>query len=222
MVLSISSPYFSNTFEPALGAEVNVVDGKENLYAFYEKIENPGHYIPLDTIPYVLNQKLHLNITYKGQKYTGSESLMPVSTIDSITQKPIFFFGKERTQLNAYCVDPKNEKNFTFFEFTGEPMEISEYNVYRDDFNDGFIYDRFLFGEDFKVNDEIRFRQYGLSKRGFHYWNLLIEQNTRQGGPFQNIPANLNGNIKNISFPNANPLGYFRASEVSEVYYLVK
>ena len=59
------------------------------------------------------------------------------------------------------------------------------------------------------------------SKRGFNYWNLLVNQNT-QGRPFATVPVNLNGNIINLTNPNANPLGYFRASEVSEVIYLVK
>ena len=224
VVLSISSSYFSKTFNPAIGAKVNIVDGDENLYVFSETLESPGQYFPIDTIPYVINQELHLNITYKGKKYTGSEYLIPVSTIDSIKQKSVFFFKKERTQLNAYCMDPKNERNFSFFEFTGINLEVSEYKAYSDDFNDGFIYNKFIFSEDIKVNHVMKFRQYGLSKRGYHFWNLLIEQNIQGsgGGAFQSIPANLTGNIKSLSPSNTNPLGYFRASEVSEVYYSVK
>lgn len=221
VILSLSSSYFSNTYEPALGAEVNILDSNEKTYIFSEDLEAPGHYFPLDTIPYLLNQELKLNITYKGQEFIGTESLISVSTIDSISQKSIFFFGEERIQLDAFCIDPKNEKNYTFFEFSGESIEVTEFNVYRDDFNDGFIYNGFLFGSDFEISDEIRFRQYGLSKRGYNYWNLLINQNT-QGSPFATVPVNLSGNIINLTNPNANPLGYFRASEVSEVIYLVK
>ena len=221
VILSLSSSYFSNTFVPAIGAEVDIVDSNENTYTFSEDLEDPGHYFPLDTIPYLLNQELKLNITYKGQEFTGTESLISVSTIDSISQKPIFFFGRERMQLDAFCIDPKNEKNYMFFEFTGESIEITEFNVFRDDFFDGFIYNGLLFGSDFKKSDKIRFRQYGLSKRGYNYWNLLINQNT-QGSPFATVPVNLNGNIINLTNPNANALGYFRASEVSEVIYLVK
>ena len=221
IILSLSSSYFSDTYVPAIGAEVDILDSNENTYTFSEDLEAPGHYFPLDTIPYLLNQELKLNITYKGQEFTGTESLISVSTIDSISQKPIFFFGEERIQLDAFCIDPKNEKNYTFFEFTGESIEITEFNVFRDDFVDGFIYNGFLFGSDFEIGDKIRFRQYGLSKRGFNYWNLLINQNTR-GGAFATVPVNLNGNIINLTNPNANPLGYFRVSEVSELIYLVK
>ena len=221
VILSLSSSYFSDTYVPALGAEVQIVDSNENIYAFYEEVESPGHYFPLDTIPYELDKELKLNIAYKGEKFTGTESLIPVSTIDSITQKKIFIFRKERIQLDAFCIDPKNEKNYTFFEFTGESIEITEFNVFRDDFVDGFIYNGFLFGSDFEIGNKIRFRQYGLSKRGFNYWNLLINQNT-QGSPFATVPVNLNGNVINLTNPNANPLGYFRASEVSEVIYIVK
>tara|TARA_B100000780_G_scaffold3409_1_gene2799 strand:+ start:2480 stop:3301 length:822 start_codon:yes stop_codon:yes gene_type:complete len=221
--LSLSSSYFSDTYLPASGAIVSISDSNQQQYTFYEEINNPGRYIPLDTVPYTLNQKLQLKISYNGQEYIGSETFMPVTKIDSISQNIINFFGEETISIDAFCMDPKNEKNYAFFEFTGDHIDITEFNVYRDDFNDGFIYNGFLFGSDFEVDDKIRIRQYGLSKKGFNYWNLLINQNTQQGGSsFQTTPSNLTGNITNLTKPNNYPLGYFRASEVSEVIFAIK
>jgi len=221
--LSLSSSYFADTYLPVSGAIVSILDSNEQLYTFYEEKDSPGRYIPLDTVPYTLNQKLRLNINYNGQEYSGSETFMPVTKIDSISQNTIDFFGEERIQVDAFCMDPKNEKNYTFFEFTGTSIDITEFNVYHDDFNDGFIYNGFLFGSDFEVDDKIRIRQYGLSKKGFNYWNLLINQNTQRGGPlFQTTPSNLTGNMINLTKPNNYPLGYFRASEVSEVIYAIQ
>ena len=42
VILSLSSSYFSNTYEPALGAEVNILDSNENTYIFSEDLEAPG------------------------------------------------------------------------------------------------------------------------------------------------------------------------------------
>ena len=100
-------------------------------------------------------------------------------------------FGQEAIQLEARAVDPIAERNFSFFEFTSQALEVPEYNVYRDDFNNGGEYYGFLLDQNLKEGDQVRIRQYGLSNIGYNYWYLLILQNTQQGGPFQATPVNL-------------------------------
>jgi hypothetical protein len=124
--------------------------------------------------------------------------------------------------LEAYSIDDENEDNYSYFEFKSERLELTEYNVYRDDFSNGSEYYGVLLNSDLEKGDSIRFRQYSLSKIAYQYWYLLILQNTQQGGPFQTNPANLNGNMINLTKPENNPLGYFRVSEVSEINYIVK
>ena len=221
VLLSLTTSYFSEEKVTANGAEVNISDENGVIYSFYEE-KNSGRYLPTKAIPYEINKLFSLNIKYKGQNYSGSESFISVASIDSINMKSTFFFGEDRLQFRAYSLDPANEKNYSYFEFVSDRLEAPEFNVYRDDFNDGFIYNGFLFGSEFERNDSIRFRQYGLSRRAFNYWNLLVNQNTRQGGPFQTTPANLNGNIINLTNPENYPLGYFRISEVSQIIYEVE
>ena len=221
ILLSLTASYFSNEIIPANGAQVTIEDEKGTIYPFLEK-EKSGKYLPVIPIPYELNQEFSLYISYDGQNYTGSESLISVASIDSITKSTIFFFGEDRLQFDAYSLDPANEKNYSYFEFKSDKLETTEYNVYRDDFTDGNIYNGFLFSNNFEKNDSIRFRQYGLYRRAFNYWNLLITQNTQQGGPFQTTPSNLSGNIVNLSNPENYPLGFFRISEVSEILYQVE
>ncbi|MDA9183756.1 DUF4249 domain-containing protein [Flavobacteriaceae bacterium] len=221
ILLSLTTSYFSDEKIPANGAEVYIADKYGTIYPFYEK-ENSGKYLPNKSIPYQINEEFSLNINYKGQNYSGSESLIAVASIDSIISTPIYFFGEDRLQFEAFSFDPPNEKNYSYFEYASDRLEGNEYNVYRDDFNDGNIYYGILFGSEFEENDFIRFRQYGLSRRAFNYWNLLINQNTQQGGPFQTTPANLNGNMTNLTNSENYPLGYFRVSEVSEILFKVE
>ena len=94
--------------------------------------------------------------------------------------------------------------------------------MFRDDFSNGSEYYGVLLNGDLEKGDSIRFRQYSLSKTAYQYWYLLFIQNTQQGGPFQTNPANINGNMTNLTKPENSPLGYFRVSEVSEVHYVVK
>jgi hypothetical protein len=221
VILSKTTPYFENLRIPANGAEVQVKDEQNNTYQFMEQ-GNSGTYFPLDTLPFKLGSELTLEIRFEDQKYRGSEVLNPVAAIYEIKQDSFAFFGSTATQLEAYSVDPEDEVNFSFFEFVGDRLNEPEYNVFRDDFSNGSEYYGVLVNGDLEKGDSIRFRQYSLSKTAYQYWYLVFIQNTQQGGPFQTNPANLNGNMTNLTKPENSPLGYFRVSEVSEVHYLVK
>jgi len=222
ILLSKTSPYFDNLREAASGAKVQITDLKNNIFEFTEK-ENTGIYYPLDTIPYNVGNELTLEILYENQQYIGSEILYPVASIYKIEQDSIPFFGSVRTQIEAYSIDSKKEDNYSYFEFLSDRLDdMVEYNVYRDDFSNGSEYYGVILDGDLEKNDTVRIRQYSLSKTAYQYWYLLILQNTQQGGPFQTNPANLNGNMINITRSENNPLGYFRVSEVSEIIYTVK
>lgn len=219
--LSLSSQYFNNDFKAANNANVVIEDEQGNIYKFYEQ-GNSGRYLTSDTIPYKLNETFTLKIEFKGEKYIAKESLASVSSIERVEQETINLFGRESVQLEAHAYDPIDERNYSFFEFIGDKLEIPEYNVFRDDFSNGGEYFGFLLDSKLKTGDSIRIRQYGLSNIGYNFWYLLILQNTLQGGPFQTNPVNLVGNLVHESDSNLNPLGYFRVSEASEIKYIIK
>lgn len=221
IVLSKTTPYFENLRIPATGAEVQITDRNNTIFQFTEK-DKSGIYYPIDTIPYDIGNELTLQISYEGQQYSGSEVLNPVASIYKIEQDSIPFFGNIATQIEAYSMDAEDEKNYSYFEFLSDRLDAPEYNIYRDDFSNGSEYYGVLLNSDLEKGDRIRFRQYSLSKTAYQYWYLLILQNTQQGGPFQTNPANLNGNMVNLTNPENSPLGYFRVSEVSEINYTVK
>lgn len=221
IVLSKTTPYFENIRIAANGAHVQVRDDNANVFEFAEKNKS-GIYYPLDSIPYNIGNKFTLQIRYEEQDYLGSEILNPVASIYKIEQDSIPLFGNVATQIEVYSIDAEDEDNYSYFEFLSDRLDTPEYNVYRDDFSNGSEYYGVLLDRDLKKGDSIRFRQYSLSKTAYQYWYLLIQQNTRQGGPFQANPANLNGNMVNLTKPENSPLGYFRVSEVSEIKYVVK
>ena len=221
ILLSKTTPYIENLRIPANGAKVQVRDEQDNIFQFAEE-DTSGMYYPLDTIPFKLGSVFTLEIHYENQDYSGSEMLNPVAAIYEIKQDSISFFGNNATQLEAYSMDAEDEDNYSYFEFISERLDFPEYNVYRDDFTNGSEYYGVVLNSDLLKGDNVRFRQYSLSKTAYQYWYLLILQNTQEGGPFQTNPANLNGNMVNLTKPENNPLGYFRVSEVSEINYTVK
>lgn len=218
--LSLSSPYFNVQSKPASGAKVTVEDNAGRVYRFVEQ-QNTGSYYALDTIPYSFDLSFTLKIQYKGEEFNATESLQAVSSIERIEQDQIDFFGSEVLELEAHCVDPGKERNFSCFEFVSDSLPISEYNIYRDDFSNGSEYYGFLLTSDLKSGDQVRIRQYGLSNIAYNFWYLLILQNTQQGGPFQTTPVNLIGNIVHETNSELNPFGFFRISEVSEKFYTI-
>ena len=221
IILSKTTPYYEDETIPANGAKVQIIDYNNNIYQFEER-DNTGRYYALETVPLKLGTNYTLQIQYENQDYIATEKLNQVAPIYKIEQDSIPLFGEIATQIKAFSMDAENEENYSYFEFLSETKDIKEYNVYRDDFSNGSEYYGILLNRRLKKGDSIRLRQYSLSKTAYQYWYLLILQNTQQGGPFQTNPANLNGNIINITRPENNPVGYFRVSEVSEIIYTVK
>ena len=153
ILLSKTSPYFDNLREAASGAKVQIRDLKNNLFEFTEKSDS-GIYYPLDTIPYNVGNELTLEILYENQQYIGSEILHPVASIYKIEQDSIPFFGSVRTQIEAYCIDAKDEDNYSYFEFLSERLEdMFEYNVYRDAFSNGSEYYGVVLNGSLEKND---------------------------------------------------------------------
>lgn len=64
--------------------------------------------------------------------------------------------------------------------------------------------------------DEILIQQIGLNKRAFKYYALLFEEIGGDSFFSETTPAQIKGNIQNVTDSGFYPLGYFYVSEVSE------
>ncbi|MBT6160285.1 DUF4249 domain-containing protein [Flavobacteriaceae bacterium] len=218
--LSLSSSYFENNFIPARGAEVYVLDSNAKKYSFLEA-EN-GIYYPMELLDFSYGARYTLSITYEGEVYEGSEVFLPVNYFSRIEQKNYTLFGNEVVELKAYSKDEDPKTNYSLFEFLGEDWKIPDYTLYRDDFIESDEFYGIHISDDIEAGDEIRIRLFSISERFYQYMTLLIQQSFNQGGPFQAQVANLTGNCVNLTRPEHYPLGYFRISEVAEVFYTVE
>ena len=69
----------------------------------------------------------------------------------------------------------------------------------------------------------MRIRNHGISKAFYEYMNILLHQNSEEGGgPFETTPATVRGNCINETNPDNFHFGYFRLSEVDEITYIVE
>ncbi|WP_370480254.1 DUF4249 domain-containing protein [Tamlana flava] len=219
--LSLTAPYFDTEIPPATGAIVTVTDLKNNAFSFVEE-GNSGIYNNDSFIPEI-GETYYLYVTYNNELYTATETLMPVVPIESVEQKNDGGFSGNEIELKAFYTDPKDIENFYLFEFDIVKFESTFFEVYEDKFTDGNRIFAFYSNEDIALDDEIKITNYGISKRAYEYYNILLQQTDENSGdPFETQPATLRGNCINQTNPDNFPLGYFKISETDVFTYLIE
>ncbi len=214
--LTTTSPYFNNDVPYVTDANVMVTDENGVVYNF--NYTQDGVYMA--TIPLLLNLAYTLKIIYKGETYSATEQLYPVSPLEYVEQCDDGGFSGEDIELKAFFTDPENERNFYFFEGLSERGDALD--VYKDEFFDGNTIFGYYLVDDLAPGDEVQFNLYGVSEAYYNFMFILLQQTSGGGGPFETQPATVRGNIINETNAANYPLGYFRISEVSTLNYTVQ
>ena len=220
--LSLSAPFFNASIPPANDASVRVTNTNTgDQYVFIEE-GNTGIYYANNFVP-IIDAEYRLNIEYDNQNYTAIESLKSVSPIDFVEQNNEGGFTGEDIELKAFYTDPPNIENFYFFEFTSDIPVVPTLEVYEDRFTDGNQIFGFYSEEDLESGDDVVIRNYGVSQRFYEFMFILLQQGSdKSGGPFETQPATVRGNCINSTNSDNFPFGYFRLSEVDEVFYTIE
>ncbi|MFL0354466.1 DUF4249 domain-containing protein [Xanthomarina sp. GH4-25] len=218
--LSLTAPYFDEEIPPANNAQVFITDENNNIFNFIEGGES-GIYLNSTFNP-VINAEYQLTIIYKGETYTGTETLLAVPEFEYIEQDLEGGITGEDTEIKAYFIDPIDQENYYFFEYTPSIPVVKTLDTFKDEFVNGNLIFGYYVQEDLNPNDSVIIRNYGVSKRFYEFMYILLQQTgDNAGGPFGTQPATVRGNCVNTSNSNNYPLGYFRLSEVSEVTYTI-
>ncbi|WP_445955093.1 DUF4249 domain-containing protein [Yeosuana sp.] len=219
--LTLTAPYFDNSVPPVNGAQIQITDSSNNVFAFTEDAAT-GIYKNNTFIP-AINETYNLTIIYQGETYLASETLKSVASIEYVDQNNTGGFSGNETELKAYYTDPANETNYYLFQFTSDIPVIPSLEVYKDEFINGNQIFGFYTEEDLKTGDIVTIRNYGISEAFYNYMFILLQQNNQEGGgPFETQPATVRGNCTNQTNPKNYPLGYFRVSQVDEFIYTVQ
>lgn len=75
---------------------------------------------------------------------------------------------------------------------------------------------RLVYGYSLLIN------QYSLSEAAYNYWNQLRINTTNEGGLYEKQPLAMNGNLRNLTHPEQEVLGFFGASSVKSKRIFVK
>ncbi len=232
ITLTTSTAYFEPAGPlPARSAEVQVTDGRGITTRFREEANAPGVYITDSLVP-VLYRRYTLRVRWNNETYEGSDSLLPVTPIDS-------FYFRERTGLFAPpdvarepgpratvdFRDPPGVENYYVWDQFVDGRRLVEADTafrYRPMERDAFFNGALVRGYQpysgivLRSGQTVRLRHMSLSEQGYRYYLTLNNVSLGDGSPFSTPPASLRGNVANVSRPTESALGYFLAAEVDE------
>jgi hypothetical protein len=219
--LTSTTGYFDSKIPVVSGAVVSVTNSTNTVFNFIEN-PNTGVYICSDFIP-ILNETYALIIIYKGETYSASEKMKPVTPISKITQSKDGGFDGKTVELKAYFNDPKDETNFYLYRYDYQDQKINDLFSDEDLYYNGNEFFSISQNEDIKVGEKVIITHLGISKSYYNYMNIITSLAGQSGGgPFQSPPATIRGNVVNKTNSDNFPLGYFSVSEIDQKEYTLQ
>ncbi len=231
VVLSTTAPFASRgESAPKIpDAQVRVSSSAGDNVTFNYK--GDGLYETTELIG-VVGVEYTLHIQWQGDEYEARETMAPVARIDSIYYEfqEETAFEDEGLFVKLDASDPPGLGNYYMWklfvngEWKIKPDPGNAFDVIAsDEFFDGRLIQGFLPNEEFTVEpgDSVRVEQHGLTVSAYEYYFAIYSQNGN-GTPFDPPPANVRGNVRNLSTAAEYAVGYFTATEVAEASIVVK
>ena len=227
ITLSTISDFFDQSQTPRVtDAEVSVRDGEGVSHPYTHDPSTPGRYANTTLVPKV-GSEYTLTITWQGETYEATETMIAVPPIISAYQK----FEEENQfedgglKIAIDFADPSGQTNYYYWELFADGKSLLKADpgnsgnvIAQDRFWDGQTITGYLPNEEltFEPGDEVMVRQVGISKNTYDYLFLLFEQTGQTGQLIDVPPALIRGNIRNLTNPENLAMGYFGASQVAE------
>lgn len=221
IILSTTTGFYNTVIPKVSGAIVSVKSSGNSTYLFTE-VPNTGEYKCSNFQP-IAGETYTLNVVYKGETYTATETLQSVSAIETVTQKNNGGFSGKDFEIEVTFKDPL-AKNFYMAKFFPDIYKSPSYSILRDEFTNGNVKNWLFSDSDLKVGSVIAITHYGVSESYYNYMNKLISISSTSGGgsPFQTPPATVRGNIVNQTKTDNYALGFFSLSEIDVRNYTIQ
>lgn len=213
--LTTTAPFFEDQVAPATDALVRIFDDNGNDFLFFEI--DPGIYRSQNFTP-EFNIKYYLEIIYKEELYTAQETLMAAPELEFVEQDNTGGFSGDDIELKIYYTDFPEPGNFYLIRFLHGDLS---FQIYDDKFINGNRTFGFFVDENLSPEDRVEFEIQGISRSFYEYMFILRSQAGSAGGPFQNQPTTVRGNLVNTTNPDNFALGYFRLSERDNLTYTI-
>ncbi|MBP2282720.1 hypothetical protein H4V97_001038 [Flavobacterium sp. CG_23.5] len=219
--LTTTTGFYSTEIPKVSGATVTIKNSANVVFTFSE-IANTGQYACTTFVP-VLNETYMLTVVSKGNTYTATETLKPVTAITKIVQNNQGGLTGNEKEIKTFYQDPPSETNYYLYKYVYSNQVKSNFYVDQDEFFNGNEFFSISQNDDLKKDDKIEVSHFGISKAYYNYMSVLVSiAGNNGGGPFQSPPATVRGNIINTTDSANYPLGYFTLSEVDIRNYTIE
>lgn len=199
VVLSWSSPYFSDSPPEMVSGAIVSIEDSANVYTLSENY--PGIYISDMYFAGIPGRTYTLTIELEGDIFTASSEMPDVQRIDSIGffQRPeheIFF------DIKIYSQEPASPGDHYFWRVYKDYNLVTKNLTQYEFANDDLINGNYMNGikvqtVEAKVGNRITLEMASITEEYYEYCLAIIKETLYADGPFESAPASINGNIDN-------------------------
>lgn len=218
-----TSNYFANEPQPkVLGAIVTIDDGISQVTLTET---SPGVYQTDSTYAGVPGRTYTLNVKYKSEEYSANCLLKPVAPIDSISFAKDAF-EPNKSSINLWAMEPATTGDYYLWLYyiNGklESDTLKEISFASDEMVNGNYMPGFpIFTAEFALGDTITLEMQSINKDYYDFLNAFFTEVFGAGNPFSGPPANVKGNIVNLTHKDKDVMGYFLAGSVTRKTQIV-
>jgi len=217
--------YDTAGLSPFKDAEVSLLDGNSNVIAQFTYQSEDSAYITNNPLSLTVGENYVLQIEAKGELLEAQGTVLENATLDSL----YYLSDKE---LESIGQPSFGEGYFMFVNgsLNNEGIEYFKLDVTvndtlrnsRGDFSNSVLTSEF-FGRDFQAlpvpgsfeeEDSVGLELYTLNEDVYQYYVEFINLLFNDGGVFSPPPVNPTTNIKNLTNPENEPLGFIQFSSV--------
>lgn len=213
--------YFSGDAPRVTDAIVQVSDGQGTTFPFIHNPSNDpeyqGFYYPVNPLQGSVGETYSLSVNIDGQEYGATESMLPVTTIDSLTvtldeeeledpETPGRFY-----EILFFAQEPQDRKDQYLFRFYRNDSIVLDFPTdiyFSDDVFLGPTIDNITIAGWYAEGDRAKVEMYSLTQEAFIFYSDLFNLINNDGGMFSPPPADPRNNLSNGA------LGYFQVSAV--------
>lgn len=221
--LSLTTDYFNLEIPPVNNARVHLIDKEGNQYLFQE-LEQTGRYYSTEIAKPNDGDSFKLKIEYDNDLYEATETYLSSPEILEIKQTRETFFNDDYYVLRIYYQDvPRANENLNYYYLLfNEPRKRPHPVVLSNEYSKGSrMESMFIADKDIKVGEQIELELGQISRNYYDFTLRLSDAINNGGGPFQVPSGQITGNVKNLTTPEKEALGYFRVIEKQQTTHTI-
>ena len=212
-----TSNYFSNEAQPLVSGAIVTLNDGVNSAILTET--SPGIYQTDSNYTGVIGKLYTLNVKYENEEFTASSLLKNVAEVDSVTFGYDPFFPAKRT-VNLWAQEPATYGDYYLWLYYVNGVLTSDTLkewAFSDDLmvNGNYISGFPVYTIDAEPGDTITLEMKSITKDYYDFIYAVFFEVYGAGSPFSGPPANVKGNVINLTHKEKEVMGYFIASAVS-------